>query len=148
MTQFNPLAYTNPALQVGLGTQGGISPSTGRDLANQAARIQTLTRDLVDGLARMGLDNDCCDGAEGSRGSRGGKSWLQAIAAVLGKIADQKARELQSAADAIGNGGNNPSALTDFQVKAQEFSLLMNTITGALKAIGEGITTPAQASAR
>jgi hypothetical protein len=144
--QFNPLSQFNPVVQAGFSAQGGVSPATYRDLANQADRIQQLTRELVENMARCGLDDDCGESG-GSRGSRG-KSWLQAIAAALGRIADKAAAELQQAADAIGNGGNDPSKLMDFQVKAQEFSLMMQTFTGALKALGEGVTAPAQASAR
>lgn len=98
-------------------------------------------------LAQQGIDSE--HDAEGKpKGGRSGKSWLQALAQVLGKVADQKAQELQQAADAIGGGGNDPSKMIDFQVLSQEFSLMMQTFTGAVKSLAEGISAPAQASTR
>jgi hypothetical protein len=140
---FNPTAHAYDVLS----RSGGVDAAGVRQLQDAASRCTSAANDLCETISRLGLEQGQ-DGSGRPRGSRSGGSWLQAIAKVLGQIADQKANELQAAADAIGGGGNNPSALTDFQVKAQEFSLLMNTITGALKAIGEGITVPAQTSAR
>jgi hypothetical protein len=98
-------------------------------------------------MARLGIESGTDE--EGKpRGSRGAKSWLQAIAKVLGAAMDRKADELQTAADAITGGNDDPSKMTNFQVLSSEFSLLSNTVVGALKSIGEGISAPAQASTR
>jgi hypothetical protein len=140
---FNPTAHAYDVLS----RSGGVDANGIRQLQDATSKCTSAAKDLCDMISRMGLEEGQ-DSNGRPRGSRSGGSWLQAIAKVLGQIADQKANELQAAADAIGGGGNNPSALTDFQVKAQEFSLLMNTITGALKSLGEGISAPAQASAR
>jgi len=118
-----------------------------QDLLHLNSGDEKAVKMLEDALARMGLDNEH-DSEGRPRGGRSGKSWLQALASVLGKIADQKAQELQQAADGIGSGGNDPSKMIDFQVLSQEFSLMMQTFTGAVKALGEGITAPASATSR
>jgi hypothetical protein len=141
--QFNPATPAYDALS----RSTGLDPASLRQLQDLAGRCTSAADDLCSSIARLGIEQGS-DSQGRPRGSRSGGSWLQAIAQVLGQIADQKAGELQQAADAISGGGNNPSALTNFQVKAQEFSLLMNTITGALKSLGEGISAPANASAR
>ena len=102
---------------------------------------------LEKALARQGIESDS-DSEGRPRGGRSAKSWIQALASVLGKVADQKAQELQQAADAIGGGGDNPSQMIQFQVLSQEFTLMMNTFTGAVKSITEGTGSPAQASSR
>lgn len=101
-------------------------------------------KELAEQINRMAQEEEA-EAQGAGKGSRG-KSWLRAIAAAFGKIADKLANELQAAADKIGAGGNKPSDLTDFQVKSMEFSQLMQTITSGLKSLGEGTTAPAQAA--
>ena len=99
---------------------------------------------MAETMMKIGMESGQ-DGEGRARGARGGaKSWLQAIAQALGKIGDRLADELVSAANKIGSGGNDPSAMADFQVKAMEFNMWMQTATNSLKALGDGITAPAQ----
>jgi thymidine phosphorylase len=118
-----------------------------QDLLHLTEGNEEMVKQFEKFLAQQGIDS--AHDTEGKpRGGRSAKSWLQALAQVLGKVADQKAAELQQAADAIGGGGNDPSKMIQFQVLSQEFSLMMQTFTGAVKALAEGITAPAQASTR
>ncbi len=75
---------------------------------------------------------------EKNSGAAGGgkKGWLRAIAESLGKIATAAAEELEGMSDKITKG--DPKQLTEYQAASQEFSLLMNTFTNAIKTIGEG----------
>jgi hypothetical protein len=71
---------------------------------------------------------------EGSSGGKG--SWLRALAKVLGKLADKLAKELEDKGKAMQS--DKPSAIQEYQAIAQEFSMVMNMITNAIKSIGEG----------
>ena len=84
--------------------------------------------------------------AGGKKGGGGAKSWLQAIAQAMGKIADQKAAELQALSDSIGNGNNEPSQMLKFQTLAAEFQQMMSTFTGVIKSIAEGLSAPPNAA--
>src|ERR1044072_6745804 len=103
-----------------------------QDLLHVSDGNEQMVKQFEQFLAEQGIESG--HDSEGKpRGGRSAKSWLQALAQVLGKGADQKAQELQQAADAIGGGGNDPSKMIDFQVLSQEFSLMMQTFTGAVK---------------
>jgi len=69
-------------------------------------------------------------------GGSGKKGWLRALAEVLGNIANKSAAELEKMGQGI--AASDPKALTDYQAATQEFSLMMNTFTNAIKTIGEG----------
>jgi hypothetical protein len=123
---------------------GSISPQEAAALKSQAKETASAAEDMSETMMKIGMDQGQ-DGEGRTRGGRGGaKSWLQAIAQALGRIGDQLAQELTSAANKIGSGGNDPSAMADFQVKAMEFNMWMQTATNSLKALGDGITAPAQ----
>lgn len=71
---------------------------------------------------------------EGGSGGKG--SWLRALAKVLGALADKLAKELEDKGKAMQT--DKPSAVQEYQAIAQEFSMVMNMITNAIKSIGEG----------
>jgi hypothetical protein len=71
---------------------------------------------------------------EGGSGGKG--SWLRALAKVLGKLADKLAKELEDKGKEMQQG--EPSKIQEYQAIAQEFSMVMNMITNAIKSIGEG----------
>ncbi len=82
------------------------------------------------------------DGPVSSKGGRniGGKGWLYAIAAAMGKLADQKASQLETAINNLPEDAK-PSDMMKIQADTQEFSLMMNTFTNAIKTLGEGNVT-------
>lgn len=79
------------------------------------------------------------DGVERARetgaGAHAAKSWLAALVEGLNKQLDQVADSMVKAAGAVDK--DNPSTLVNFQVLAQQFSLLMNTANTVVKTIGE-----------
>ena len=79
--------------------------------------------------------------------SGGGKgSIFMQIAVALGKLADKKMGEMATLANDIGGikDGKNANAVTqktgEMQAKGQEFGLLSNAMSNAVKSIGEGMT--------
>ena len=68
-------------------------------------------------------------------GGKGGQSWLMALAEALGKKLDKMASEMSTMADQITD--KTPSLTAKFGAKSQEFGILMNAATNAIKTIGE-----------
>lgn len=80
--------------------------------------------------------------AGGGGGSRPA-SWLEAIAKALGEVLDKLAEEMEELSGKIGEE-NKPSDTAMFTAKSQEFSMLMNTASTALKTLGEGLSAQAR----
>jgi type III secretion apparatus needle protein len=72
----------------------------------------------------------------------GGKGWLWAIAQALGKQCNQLADEMQQKADSL--DAKDPKSVAEFQTITQQFSLLMNTTTNAIKTLGEAMANTAR----
>ena len=95
----------------------------------------------AEAIAQMGLDQDKDGGATGAKGKG---SWLWALAKVMGQKIDESADKMIDMANKVNADGKNASASTNFQVASQEFGLIMNSITTAIKSIGEGLQTAAR----
>ena len=65
-----------------------------------------------------------------------GASWLERLAAVMSEAIESKMGDLEKLAKTAKNGATETN---NFQVASQEFSLLMNTTTTAIKSIGEAL---------
>ena len=108
-----------------------------------------ITKLFTDAMARDAIEREE-DGAGQSSGraaTRGGSAggaggWLRAMAEALGKQCDQLADELQEAVDAIDK--EDPSTMVEFQTISQQFSMLMNSTTTAIKTLGEAMTAVAR----
>jgi type III secretion apparatus needle protein len=81
-------------------------------------------------------------GAAAKGAAGGGKGWLWAIAEALGKQCNQLADEMQSKADSL--DAKDPKSVAEFQTITQQFSLLMNTTTNAIKTLGEAMGNTAR----
>jgi|GEM_PF-1093489 hypothetical protein len=82
------------------------------------------------------------DDAVQNGGGKGKMSWLRALAEGLGKLLNESAKDMQDKAAKITK--DDPKTSTDFQVASQEFNMLMQTATTAIKSIGEGLSTAAR----
>jgi hypothetical protein len=106
--------------------------------------------------------------AEGSSGKSGG--WLEAIAAAMGEVLGKQAADLVSLSNKMssevqtpnaGTGGTNANAgtgsntgdakafnkdMADFQALSQQYSILQNTFTTAIKSLGEALQGMARKS--
>lgn len=71
----------------------------------------------------------------GARASAQGRSWLAAMMEALKEQITSSFNEMKAAADNVNK--KDPSTMVDFQVKSQEFSLLMNTAQTVVKTVGE-----------
>jgi hypothetical protein len=88
----------------------------------------------------MGQQQDKDNGISNAKG----KSWLWALAKVMGEKIDESANKMTDMANKVNGDGQNASASTNFQVASQEFGLIMNSITTAIKSIGDGLQTAAR----
>ena len=96
---------------------------------------------LINNNVQNGQDGE---GNAAGRSSGKGGSWLKAIAEVIGKRLDSAAAKIKSDSDSL--NWESPKASSDFQAETQEFNLLMNTLTNAIKTMGEALTTAARKS--
>jgi hypothetical protein len=78
---------------------------------------------------------------EARAGGKGG-SWLMALAEALGQKLDKMADDMNSMASQISD--DKPSLTTLFSAKSQEFGILMNAATTAIKTIGDGLSAAAR----
>lgn len=153
--------------KAGMGDTGGAIEDAnqfiedlGRSMGGSQSDIAQMQRSLDDfrteitqlfneALARDGLEREE-DGAGQSSGravqrggaAGGGAGWLRAMAEALGKQCDQLADEMQEAVDNIDK--EDPSTMVEFQTISQQFSLLMNSTTTAIKTLGEAMTAVAR----
>lgn len=93
-------------------------------------------QDAIDKMVSRMADGEDAKSARSGRGGRSsGQSWLMALAEALGRKLDKMAREMSSMADQITD--KTPSLTAKFGAKSQEFGILMNAATNAIKTIGE-----------
>ena len=94
---------------------------------------------------------------KGSSGKPGAESWLVAIAKAMGSVMGDRAAkmvDLSKRMTETKTGGNSDaqqkaakemqSLNAEFQATSQEFNLLQNTMSTALKAIGEAMSSVAR----
>lgn len=120
------------------GSQSDIS-SMQRSLNDFQTEITKLFTDALaaDGVEKEDAGSGQCSGNATQKGGGAG-SWLRAMSEALGKQCDQLADEMQEAVDNIDK--EDPSTMVEFQTISQQFSLLMNSTTTAIKSLGEAMT--------
>jgi type III secretion apparatus needle protein len=153
----------NAGFKAGMGDVGGaindankFIEELGRSMGGSQSDIASMQRSLddfktevtklfTDALARDGVEREeqgagQCSGNAAQKGGAAGSggSWLRAMAEALGKQCDQLADEMQEAVDNIDK--EDPSTMVEFQTISQQFSLLMNSTTTAIKTLGEAMT--------
>lgn len=100
---------------------------------------QRQLQDTVRDIATQAGESEELKDARGGGGK--GKSWLMAIAEVLGNKLNSMAHELTDLAQ---QAADDPASATLFGAKSQEFGILMNSANTGLKSIGEGLTSMAK----
>jgi flagellar biosynthesis chaperone FliJ len=126
------------------------SSVTSADLGHFAREINDLNQqiqELTTWMARQALERD--DGQDcgpvkkgGGRSAGNAPGWLMAIAQVLGEKLDKLSNDMVRLSKQVDE--KEPSTLTEFQVVSQQFSMLMNTASTAIKSIGEGMLAMAR----
>lgn len=81
-------------------------------------------------------------GGKGGAAGSSGQSWLMALAEALGEKLDKMAGEMSKMAGEITD--KTPSLTAKFGAKSQEFGILMNAATNAIKTVGEGLSNSAR----
>jgi hypothetical protein len=114
--------------------------AAGASPAEQGEYSREVTNSVDDLVSHMADGDDVKAARSGGRG--GGQSWLMALAEALGKKLDKMADDMASMADQITD--KTPSLTAKFGAKSQEFSILMNATTNAIKSVGEGLANSAR----
>jgi len=126
-------------------------------MANIEVSISMSAADFANALTNNGIDNK---GRSDSASGAAGKSWLVALAGGLGEMLGDRAVKMEKLMEKM-NGLNEKleglegeareentrefqKTMTEFQAESQMFSILSNTSSTALKAIGEGLTSLAR----
>lgn len=131
-------------------------------------RLQQLTDELEqlvnDAVARGSAEAAGGQEAKDAKSGKGEGSWLMAIAKALGGTAGKAAARMVKLSDELSELGDKKAGLADskdtkakeqaaadynqkqveFQGASQEFTLLMNTISTAIKSLGESLATMAR----
>lgn len=115
-----------------LGQQTGATPA-------QIGDAQHAINKLLNQQANEAIESD--EAKEAKAGGKGG-GWLRALARALGEAADKTANKLEKDAKKLDNA--TPSQSAEYAADAQAFSMLMNSINTAIKAIGEALSSMAR----
>lgn len=142
---------------------GGLQQPVSAEASQQAAahvgdNFKDFQNELADAIVKLVKENlqnqDGGDGAStaGGKATKGG-SWLEALAKAMGNALGQKASKMVELGDKIAStaGGEgkeaaqaNTQATMEMQATSQMFSLMQNAFSGAIKAIGEGLSQAAR----
>lgn len=135
-------ASGNPAgaVQDYMGSAESLVGEIGGQLNASPSDIGEAQRSVNDAINNMAIS--ILDRAHRTSGSGGGKGWLMAMAEALGKQLDRMSDEMSSMADQMTD--KTPSITTKFSAKSQEFGILMNAASTAIKSIGEGMANTAR----
>jgi hypothetical protein len=93
---------------------------------------ESLTKQIVDNVKAEREESEKKTSGKGGGGTKG---WLFALAQAFGKVADAAAQQLKDMGENIDK--ENPSSMLKYQALTQEFNLMMQTFTNAIKTIGE-----------
>ncbi len=111
----------------------GASPT---DIADQQRATQDFIRDTIE---RMGESDEFKDAksGRGKGGAAGAQGWLMAMAKVLGNQLDKLGEEMTDMASRITK--DTPGLSAEFGVVSQQFGMLMNATSNAIKTVGEAM---------
>lgn len=108
----------------------GTPPS---DIADQQRATQDFIRDTID---RMSQSEEFKE-AKSGRGKGGAQGWLMAMAKVLGQQLDKLGADMTDMASRITK--DTPGLSAEFGVVSQQFGMLMNATSNAIKTVGESM---------
>ncbi|MDR7270937.1 hypothetical protein J2X20_003595 [Pelomonas saccharophila] len=82
----------------------------------------------------------------GSTGGKtnGGGSWFEAMADAWGKALDKQAGDIETASNAMNNGGDTPSAVTELTAMSLKMSFLASSSHTAVSTVGSALETMAR----
>lgn len=132
-----------------MGDTSGVRTNLAEAVNNFAAGFNASPADIGDStrqlddvinkmVSQMADGEDAKSARSGGKGGASGQSWLMALAEALGKKLDKMAQDMSNMADQITD--KTPSLTAKFGAKSQEFGILMNAATNAIKTVGEGLS--------
>lgn len=77
-------------------------------------------------------------------GSSAGSSWYEAMAEAWGQSLDAQASRIEDQSMAIGDGIDNPSAITQLTAESLKMGFLANSSHTALSSVGSALETMAR----
>jgi hypothetical protein len=107
----------------------------------QTGEAQRQFQDAIDDIVRDLSDSQEAKEAKAT-GGKGGGGWLRAMAEVLGAKLDDLAHEMEDLAGRVTK--EDPSTTTDFSVVSNQFNMLMNATSTAIKTVGEAMAGAAR----
>lgn len=113
----------------------------------EQGELQRTVEDFINKMVRDGV-KDAMEtandegGKKKSKGKGASGDFFQALAEILGKQLNGAFNDLKKQADSL--NWKDPKAATDFQAQQQKFGYFMQSITTALKTIGEALATAAR----
>jgi uncharacterized protein YcfJ len=128
-----------------------VSPDDQQAVRDYYPGFQNLSNEMSQWICSDAVQNmgDMNSKPTGHGGTGGG--WLQAIAKAMGQTLGEKASQMvnlsQEMSNLQGNGGSSDQQnaqlfnedMTQFQATSQEYSILQNTFTTAIKSLGEAL---------
>jgi len=116
------------------GNFAGASPA-------QIGEQQRTTENFINDIVRQSREQ--AEESEGGNVRAGkGQGWLMAMAKALGAQLDQLGAEMEDMAGRITK--DTPGLSSEFSVVTQQFSMLMNATTNAIKTVGESMGNAAR----
>ncbi|MCF6211492.1 MAG: hypothetical protein L3J88_08140 [Gammaproteobacteria bacterium] len=82
--------------------------------------------------------------AANKNGSSNGSSWYEAMAEAWGQSLDAQAGRIEDQAKGIGNGIDNPSAITQLTAESLKMSFMANSSQTSLSSVGSALETMAR----
>ncbi len=82
--------------------------------------------------------------AGGKNNSTNGSSWYEAMAEAWGQSLDAQASRIEDQSRAIGNGVDNPSAITQLTAESLKMSFMANSSQTSLSSVGSALETMAR----
>lgn len=78
------------------------------------------------------------------KGAKGGSTWFEAMAEAWGQALDNQANSIQQRSDAISNGADTPSEITELTAESLKMGFLSNSAHSSISAVGQALETMAR----
>lgn len=109
-----------------------------KEVADQQRATQDFIRDTLERMGQSEEFKEAKNGkGKGAGGAGGAQGWLMAMAKVLGQQLDKLGEDMTDMASRITK--DTPGLSAEFGVVSQQFGMLMNATSNAIKTVGESM---------
>lgn len=74
----------------------------------------------------------------------GGGTWFEALSEAWGKTLDGEAAKIEQMSNGIGDGADNPSAITKLTAETMRMSFMANSSSSSIDSVGKALETMAR----